>query len=259
VYYFCNQLLHHFRLDIATALDLSCAWGVKDTNIRAADGSYYPWTRKELAGSLRNAAKHGKALAKQRSAPTFKDSRREAEQVAAQFPQVRPTHTKPDRGHPTGYLVRDEHYADYGGVILHLARSLPEDGSNPCARTKAYYEELYEAGVVASPWNHQRYMVVRDFLSDLGLLEWRDNTYRPGWYKQGSGKCCRWGVNALKLRSLLSTDASPLSIHSHDSQFTVSYVPFSSPRPVRLLSFGEEVRLRDLEVENFMRKRKKAS
>jgi hypothetical protein len=141
-------------------------------------------------------------------------------------------------------------------VILHLARSLPEDGSNPCARTKAYYEELYEAGVVASPWNHYRFKAVRDFLSDLGLLEWQDNTYRPSWYKHRAGKCCRWGVNALKLRSLLSTDASSISILCHDSQFLVSYVPGSGPRPVRVLSLGERLRQMEAEAEKFMRKRR---
>jgi hypothetical protein len=191
-YFLCNLLAHHFALDFPAALELLCTWGSKDSNVRAADGAYYPWTRKELAASLRNAYKHGKAMGKQGGAAhTLDEARREAAHVAALFDKVRPDHTKPDRSHKTGYRVRAEHYEDIGTVILHLRHTLPEDCSNPCARAQAFYSELWEAGEVRSPWNHQRYMVVRDFLSDLGLLDWYDSTYRPGWFKAGGGQCCR--------------------------------------------------------------------
>ncbi len=75
---------------------------------------------------------------------------------------------------------------------------LPEnsDGSNPYRRHLEFISALHEDGTFESGWNHHRYKAVRDYLSQIGGIEWVDHTYHPG--KSGEkGQACKWGLDVM--------------------------------------------------------------
>jgi len=59
------------------------------------------------------------------------------------------------------------------------------DGSLPLKRAKALWDRAYRAGDTTRAFCWHRFKAVRDMLTDMGLLEWEDSTYR-------FGRACRW-------------------------------------------------------------------
>ena len=59
------------------------------------------------------------------------------------------------------------------------------DGSMPLMRVKAIWDAAYEAGDTTRAFSFHRFPAIRNMLSDMGLLEWEDATYR-------FGRACRW-------------------------------------------------------------------
>ena len=54
-----------------------------------------------------------------------------------------------------------------------------EDGSMPHARFKAMWDAMYECGDISRAWDNKRFAYLRNMLSDLGFIEWQDETYIP--------------------------------------------------------------------------------
>jgi hypothetical protein len=86
------------------------------------------------------------------------------------------------------------------------------DGSMPMARVKAIWDAAYRAGDTSRAFSFRRFAAIRDMLSDMGLLEWEDETY-------SFGKACKWRASG-KLMAMIEkasiadtvTNSSSLSI-----------------------------------------------
>ena len=72
-----------------------------------------------------------------------------------------------------------------------------EDGSMPHARFKAMWDAMYECGDITRAWDNKRFAYLRNMLSDLGMIEWQDETYTP---KGGKAMC--WHASDSLLEAL---------------------------------------------------------
>ena len=85
-------------------------------------------------------------------------------------------------------------------IFLLLAKFFTEnmnsDGSLPVERWKNLRQALFEVGDVERAFCPQRFKAIRDYLSSLELLDWKDQSYRIGWYDESGqyhkGKACKW-------------------------------------------------------------------
>jgi hypothetical protein len=197
LYSLCNILRHRFQLHEEDALDLLEEWGQQESNTYA-NGRYYPWTRKELAASLRRACLFGKSKKKHPRINKWKEAQKTAEQLVERFSHRLPDRTHKTRSHPTGYLISKQQWIDYLTVILYVPRQ--EGDWNPCARHKAYFQcvEGFSHG-----WSHERYMTVRNFFIDVAVFACVVCRYQAPLGK-AKGFCCRWYVDYTVVNMYLS-------------------------------------------------------
>ncbi len=70
------------------------------------------------------------------------------------------------------------------------------DGTLPVRRFDGLWTGLYEAGDVGRAFDCHRFKVIRDYLSDLGLIDWEDHTFVvPRIDESGQmrkGRACKW-------------------------------------------------------------------
>ena len=70
------------------------------------------------------------------------------------------------------------------------------DGTLPVRRFEALWTGLYEAGDVGRSFDCHRFKAIRDYLSNLGLIDWEDETYVvPRIDESGrrrKGRACKW-------------------------------------------------------------------
>ena len=122
---------------------------------------------------------------------------------------------------------------------------------------------LSEEGSIERTWNHHRFKAIRDFLSDLGLIDWEDESYKVG-FRRGDewvpGVAMKWSldqdimeqlqdlrdeISARKMRSEKKRRVKASSIeHSPSShEIWVANLSFCDPedqiRPARILRLGE--------------------
>jgi hypothetical protein len=71
-------------------------------------------------------------------------------------------------------------------MIEFFTRHPNEDGSMPHARFKTMWDAMYECGDISRAWDNKRFAYLRNMLSDLGMIEWQDETYIP---KGGKAMC----------------------------------------------------------------------
>jgi len=74
------------------------------------------------------------------------------------------------------------------------------DKSLPCRRVAALWTALFEAGDVDRGWNHHRWKVIRDFLSERGHIDWTDHRYEQSstgqnGEKTSKGIACKWEIS----------------------------------------------------------------
>jgi hypothetical protein len=80
-------------------------------------------------------------------------------------------------------------------VLLRFFTENPNpDGSLPQRRVQELWKALYEAGDFARPWNHHRWKAVRDWMSEMGWLDWQDHRYQTG-TGRGDGRACKWRLH----------------------------------------------------------------
>lgn len=87
------------------------------------------------------------------------------------------------------------------------------DGSLPTARWERMWRRLVEEGDIDRGWDHKRFKLLRDRLSSLGLIEWEDQTYTPGWKtpdgEKVNGRAAKWKFSTELMNKLAtSTDLS---------------------------------------------------
>ena len=97
-------------------------------------------------------------------------------------------------------------------VLRACTLDMNADGSMPMARVKAIWDAAYRAGDANRGFSFRRFAAIRDTLSDMGLLEWQDETY-------SFGKACKWraskelmGMIEKALNADTTTNSSSLSI-----------------------------------------------
>ena len=82
-----------------------------------------------------------------------------------------------------------------GIVLLRFFTANPNpDGSLPQRRVQELWTALYEAGDFSRPWNHHRWKAIRDWLSEMGWLDWQDHRYQIG-TGRGDGQACKWRLH----------------------------------------------------------------
>jgi hypothetical protein len=76
-----------------------------------------------------------------------------------------------------------------------LTGRMNEDGTMPTRRFEGLWSALYRAGDVGRSFDCHRYKAIRDYLSDLGLLNWEDCSYVAPRVEAGQrrkGRACKW-------------------------------------------------------------------
>jgi hypothetical protein len=68
------------------------------------------------------------------------------------------------------------------------------DGSLPQRRVQALWTALHDAGDFTRPWNHHRWKAIRDWMSEMGWLDWQDHRYQNG-TGRGDGQACKWRLH----------------------------------------------------------------
>ena len=81
-------------------------------------------------------------------------------------------------------MVTNEDVAIFLLLLRFFTLNMNSDGSLPAKRWKKMWQALFEAGDINRAFCPQRFKAIRDFLSSLQLLDWRDRSYCLGWYDQ---------------------------------------------------------------------------
>ncbi len=93
-------------------------------------------------------------------------------------------------------VVTNEDVAIFLMLLRFFSLNMNADGSLPVERWKKMWQALFEAGDIGRAFCPQRFKVIRDHLSSLGLLDWKDQTYCLGGYDQEGeyhkGRACKW-------------------------------------------------------------------
>lgn len=107
-------------------------------------------------------------------------------------------------------VVTNEDVAIFLLLLRFFSQNMNQDGSMPVKRWKKMWNALHEAGDVGRAFCPQRFKVIRDHLSSLQLLDWKDQTYQIGWYdedgKYHKGNACKWQASE-KLMGVLQEPA----------------------------------------------------
>ena len=107
-------------------------------------------------------------------------------------------------------VVTNEDTAIFLLLLKFFSENMNQDGSMPVRRWKRMWQALFESGDINRAFCPQRFKVIRDHLSSLQLLDWKDETYRIGWYdddgKYHKGKSCKWQASE-KLMGILEEPA----------------------------------------------------
>ena len=109
-------------------------------------------------------------------------------------------------------------------MILEFFNDDPNpDGSMPYERIKGMWNALHQAGDIERRWDDKRYASSRNYLSSLGLIEWRDASYKMPIYlgnKKLDGRAARWGLSGQMLRLLeaVKFDSQTVEVATVDNQ-----------------------------------------
>ena len=96
--------------------------------------------------------------------------------------------------HGDRWEVTDTDFAQ-GIVLLRFFTANPNpDGSLPQRRVQELWTALYETGDFTRPWNHHRWKAIRDWLSEMGRLDWQDHRYQIG-TGRSDGQACKWRLH----------------------------------------------------------------
>lgn len=81
-------------------------------------------------------------------------------------------------------------------LIKFFTENMNRDGSLPVERWREMWRALFQAGDINRSFCCQRFGIVRDYLSSLGLIAWQDESYRLGYINENGeyrkGKACKW-------------------------------------------------------------------
>lgn len=118
-----------------------------------------------------------------------------------------------------GRADKREDLATFLAILRFCGENPNTDGSMPTQRIKALWDGLYRREYTERGWDHHRFKVLRDWLSQKGHLAWKDQDYIVGREVNGffqKGQASRWAASEQLLELL-----EDQSIVVDDGQFTV--------------------------------------
>lgn len=103
-------------------------------------------------------------------------------------------------------VVTAEDVAAFLLLLKFFTNRMNADGTLPVKRFEGLWTGLYEAGDVGRAFDCHRFKTIRDYLSDLGLIDWVDNNYvvpridETG--KMRKGRACKWKAGRVLMDML---------------------------------------------------------
>jgi len=89
------------------------------------------------------------------------------------------------------YRVEAHDFAVLCVLLRFFFKNPNADGTLPVRRVETFWNALYACGDVQRPFNHHRFKVLRDFLSENGHVEWVDHRYQCP-EGDNEGIACKW-------------------------------------------------------------------
>lgn len=84
-----------------------------------------------------------------------------------------------------------------------FSANMNPDGSLPFARFEKFWNAVFESGDIDRGFQTNRFCVMRNYLSSLGLIEWEDASYKIGHVcadgKRRGGKAAKWTASEMLL------------------------------------------------------------
>jgi hypothetical protein len=96
--------------------------------------------------------------------------------------------------HGGRWVVTETDFAQAVVLLRFFMENRNPDGSLPQRRVQELWTALHEAGDFSRPWNHHRWKAIRDWMSEMGWLEWQDHRYQIG-TGRGNGQACKWRLH----------------------------------------------------------------
>ena len=143
-------------------------------------------------------------------------------------------------------------------LLRHFKIDPNSDGSLPTRRVGELWTGLFSAGDVQRGWNHHRWKVIRDFLSEHGHIDWKEHRYeyetivrdesgKKDLKKSKQGIACKWGISdAFSQHLTMVTNVSGDKTSFVDTK-TFLFVPsqgggqYLTPQPFPLRAENERV------------------
>ncbi len=94
------------------------------------------------------------------------------------------------------YVVQEEHAAVVFAILRFVFDNPHKDGTFPQERAESLWNDALSRGLIDCPWNHHRWIALRNFLSECGFIDWEDNTYFHFYGEAKKGRACKWTVTA---------------------------------------------------------------
>lgn len=101
----------------------------------------------------------------------------------------------------------------------------------PVKRWERLWTTLHQEGVLDRGFDCHRLKVMRDTISERGLIEWFDERYTPPVGQKG--QCCRWQFSEELLDVLDASEATAGHTHNIVGTLTLGEIRFAGPHPVR--------------------------
>jgi len=93
-------------------------------------------------------------------------------------------------------VVTAEDVALFVMFLRFFSENMNPDGSLPFARFEKFWNAVFESGDIDRGFQTNRFCVIRNYLSSLGLIEWEDASYKIGHVcadgKRRGGKAAKW-------------------------------------------------------------------
>jgi hypothetical protein len=100
-------------------------------------------------------------------------------------------------------VVEVEDMALFIMFLKFFTENMNQDGSLPFARFERFWNAVHESGDIDRGFQANRFCVMRNYLTSLGLIEWEDATYRVGQVgkdgKKRGGKAAKWKASQVLL------------------------------------------------------------
>lgn len=100
-------------------------------------------------------------------------------------------------------VVEFEDMALFIMFLKFFTLNMNPDGSLPFARFERFWNAVHKTGDIDRGFQPNRFCVMRNYLTSLGLIEWQDETYRVGQTgsdgKKRGGKAAKWKASQILL------------------------------------------------------------